>query len=454
MKIRDVVTRNLPKDFVWGTATSSYQIEGGFQSGIRGRCIWDDLCDVPDAIRDGTKGGIGIDHVERLEEDLDLLKWMGINSYRFSISWPRVQLTGRGNFNQAGIDFYHRLIDGLLKRGIEPNITLYHWDLPSELQSIGGWSNPHVVDLFVEYTEKMAREYGSKVKYWSTLNEPWCTTYLGHLIGEHAPGIKDLPTTVKVAHQLVRAHALASKAIKLIAPSVKVGVVLNLADQRFIGQRSDSIQKELDIVDSIMNLWWLQGMFEGRYPKNLIDVFEDLTGLHIDESEIPNTEFGRDWLGLNYYAGQVFAPGGAGFGLFPGTKELAGAPWGTERTDIGWSWTPDGLKNLLVRLNEMYPNLPIFITENGACYNNVPDEFGKVDDAKRQEYMALYIQSAIESIDAGVNLRGYYAWSMWDNFEWAFGFSMRFGLVYVDFDSLKRIVKESGHQYRELITRL
>jgi beta-glucosidase len=453
MKITDVTTTMLPKDFIWGAATSSYQIEGGFESGNRGRCIWDDLCDRPGAIKDGTRGGNGVHHINLLDQDLDLMKWMGIDSYRFSISWPRVQPGGRGEFNEAGIKFYQDLIDGLLARGIEPNVTLYHWDLPSELQAIGGWANPEVVDLFAIYAGEMAKRFGSKVKFWATLNEPWCVTYLGNLTGEHAPGIQDLATTARVAHQLVRAHALASKAIKENAPDSQVGVVLNLADQRYVGELNENEKKELALIDSIMNLWWLNGMLQGTYPTNLIETFKELTGIEIKSEEIPDVSFGRDWLGVNYYAGQVFKGGGKGFGIFPGTKYLDGLPWGTETTDIGWSWTPDGIKALLVRINSMFPGLPIYITENGACYNDVPDSSGKVNDVKRQEYMALYISSALEAISEGVNLKGYFAWSLLDNFEWAWGFSMRFGIVFVDFDSMKRIVKESGNQYRELISR-
>ena len=453
MKISDVDTRLLPKDFVWGVATSSYQIEGGFESGSRGRCIWDDLCDRPGAIRDGTRGGIGVNHVKMLNEDLDLIKWMGVDSYRFSISWPRVQPGGRGQFNEDGIKFYEDLIDGLLERGIEPNVTLYHWDLPSELQSIGGWTNPEVVDLFAIYAGEMARRLGSKVKFWATLNEPWCVTYLGNWTGEHAPGLSDLSATVKVAHQLVRAHALASKAIKEKAPQSQVGVVLNLADQRYIGELNPQEKEELELIDSIVNLWWLEGMLQGRYPQNLVNKFKELTGLEISSDDIPDVSYGRDWIGVNYYAGQVFKGGGKGIGVFPGTKYIDGAPWGNELTDIGWSWTPDGIKTLLVRLHSMFPNMPLYITENGACYNIGPDASGKIDDLKRQEYMSLYINSAIESIAHGVNLKGYFAWSLLDNFEWAWGYSMRFGIVYVDFTTMKRIVKESGNQYRELVSK-
>lgn len=453
MKISEIDLSGLPKDFIWGVATSSYQIEGGATSGDRGRCIWDDMCDTPGKISDGTKDCIGVDHINRWNEDLDLMKSLGVDSYRFSISWPRVQPGGRGEFNESGISFYSKLIDGMIARGIEPNLTLYHWDLPSELQAIGGWENPEVAILFSQYAAEMARRFGSRVKIWATFNEPWCVAYLGNLNGHHAPGIKDLSTTIKVAHQLVRAHAMASKAIKEVAPEVKVGVVLNLVDLRFVGQLTPELQGEMDLIDSYTNLWWLEGMLEGKYPKNLLATFEALTGIRVDEKEIGDVSYGRDWLGLNYYAGQVLTGGGSGIELFPGTKSITNTLWGTERTDIGWNWTPDGLRKLLIRLNQIFPQLPIYITENGACYNDGPDSSGKVDDIKRQEYMALYIQSAVDSIKDGVNLKGYYAWSLLDNFEWAFGFSMRFGIVYVDLKTMERTVKESARQYSELISR-
>lgn len=453
MKMSEIKGRELPVDFLWGAATSSYQIEGGYAAGDRGRCIWDDLCDVPGKISDNTNDSKGVDHLNRWQEDLDLVKSMGLDSYRFSISWPRVQPGGRGQFNESGIAFYDNLIDGLLARGIEPNLTLYHWDLPSELQAIGGWANPEVVDLFTEYAAEMAKRFGSKVTFWATLNEPWCTAYLGNLEGVHAPGIQDLSTAVKVSHQLVRAHALASKAIKTHAPHAKVGVVLNLADQNFIGELTPELKEDMELIDSYQNLWWLQGMLQGKYPRNLIENFKLLTGIEIDEEEIPDVSYGRDWLGINYYAGQVLKGGGKGFEIYPGTKLIDGAPWGTELTDIGWVWTPEGLKDLLVRLNSLFPNLPLYVTENGACYNYEPDETGKIHDVKRQEYMAVYIDSVLSSLDEGVNLKGYYAWSLLDNFEWAWGFSMRFGIVHVDFKTMKRTIKESGNQYTDLIAR-
>jgi beta-glucosidase len=454
MKVSQIKVGTLPKDFIWGAATSSYQIEGGVASGDRGRCIWDDMCDTPGKISDATQDCVGVDHLIHWEDDLDLIKSLNLDSYRFSISWPRVQHGGRGAFNESGIDFYNSLIDGLIARGIEPNITLYHWDLPSELQAIGGWANPEVVDLFAAYAGEMAKRFGSKVKFWATLNEPWCSTYLGYLEGVHAPGIQDFTTTAKVAHQLVRAHALASKAIKDNAPQALVGVVLNLADQRFIGEITLELQSEMDLIDSYQNLWWLQGMLQGTYPANLLNAFERIAGVVIDESDIPDVTYGRDWIGINYYSGQVFQGGGKGIGIYPGTSVIDGAPWGSEKTDIGWNWTPDGLKKLLIRVNELFPQMPIYITENGACYNTDIGADGKIDDVKRQEYMAEYISEALKSLDEGVNLKGYYAWSLLDNFEWAWGFSMRFGIVHVDFKTMKRTIKESGHQYGKLATSL
>jgi beta-glucosidase len=450
-KLSEVNLSSLPKSFMWGAATASFQIEGGYASGDRGRCIWDDLCDVPGAISDGTKDCVGVEHLTHLDEDLDLIKWMNLDTYRFSFSWPRVQPTGSGEFNEKGMQFYDRLVDGLLARGIVPNATLYHWDLPSELQAIGGWANPVVVDKFAAYAEKMAERFADRITYWATFNEPWCTTYLGNTIGVHAPGIKDLPTTVKVAHQLVRAHALASSAIKRKAPKAKVGVVLNLGNQELIGESTPQAELDIKIVDGLVNRWWLQGMLQGKYPVDILDTFEELTGIRPDEKEIADTSNGRDWVGLNYYQAGVYKAADTGIDVHPGTKAIDGAPFGDETTDIGWSWTPDGFNKTLHYINNMFPQIPILITENGACYNNEPGADGNIHDDKREEYLALYISAAVRARSEGVNLIGYYVWSLLDNFEWAYGFSMRFGIVFVDLDTMKRTPKQSAHSYRAMI---
>jgi beta-glucosidase len=348
--------------------------------------------------------------------------------------------------------FYDRLIDGLLERDITPNLTLYHWDLPSELQAIGGWTNPKVVDLFAEYAAKMSSRYGDRVKYWATMNEPWCVAWLGNLTGEHAPGIRDLPTAVRVAHQLVRAHALGSQAIKSQSPKVLVGAVNNLTNPMLIGEATKENLKDLQIVDAYKNRWWMQGMYEGKYPADLVEIFERETGIFCDENEIGDVSFGRDWIGLNYYNADVFTGGGTGVGLFPGTSSIQGAGYGTERTDMGWSWTPDGIKTTLIEISQKYPNIPVFVSENGSCYNDGPSDDGKIHDAKRDEYLSLYIKSCVEAYKSGVNLKGYYLWSLLDNFEWAWGFEMRFGLVHVDFgNNMKRTPKESALGYRDLI---
>ena len=452
MNIAEVNTVSLPKDFIWGVATSSYQIEGGFESGNRGRCIWDDFCDVPGAIFDGTRGGIGIDHINRHKDDVQLMKNIGIDSYRFSFSWPRVQAGGEGAANQKGLDFYDSLIDTLLAKGITPNATLYHWDLPSELQSIGGWTNPKTTDLFAEYAALLAKRYGDRIKFWAPINEPWCVTYLGNTIGHHAPGLKDLSATVKVAHQLVRAHALAAQAIKANSSGTLVGPVLNLADQVFVGEATPDIQKDLDLVSGMVNNWWLQGMLTGKYPENVLDNFEKLTGIRPNQDEISDTKYGRDWVGLNYYNAQIFQPG-EGLEIFPGTKYLGGAWLGEEKTDIGWPWTPDGIRKTLHIINDFAPNIPIYVTENGACYNTDLDSSGQVIDSKRESYLANYISAVIKASNEGVNLKGYYSWSLLDNFEWAFGYEMRFGMVHVNYENYSRTLKESAHQYSQLIKR-
>ncbi len=453
MSLRDVDTSSLPRSFIWGTGTSSHQIEGGHASGNRGRCIWDDLCDVPGAIKDGTgRNHRGVEHVEMLEEDLNIMKDLSLDSYRFSIAWPRVQPGGSGAFNQKGIDFYNRLIDGLLERNIEPNLTLYHWDLPSELQKIGGWANPQVVDLYAEYAGEMSRQFGDRVKYWATFNEAWCVAWLGNLTGEHAPAIRDFPTAVKVAHQLVRAHARGSQAIKAISPHVSVGAVNNLSNPMLVGPSTPEAQADLVIVDGYKNRWWMQGMYEGTYPADLVELFEKETGVFCDQSEIGDVSQGRDWIGVNYYNADIFEAGGNGIGLFPGTTSTSGAGFGTERNDMGWSWTPDGIKEVLLRVTKEYPNIPIFVSENGTCYGDGPGADGKVHDTKREEYLTQYIKSCISAYEDGANLHGYYLWSLLDNFEWAWGFAMRFGIVHVDYENnMRRTPKNSALAYRDLI---
>ena len=453
MILRNVDTSSLPKDFIWGAGTSSMQIEGGHASGDRGRCIWDALGEVPGAIKDGTGANHrGVEHVEMLETDLNIMKELSLDSYRFSISWPRVQPTGSGAFNEKGMAFYDRLIDGLLERNIQPNITLYHWDLPEDLQSIGGWANPEVVDLFSDYSAKMSARYGDRVKYWAMINEPWCVAWLGNLTGEHAPGIRDLPTAVKVAHQLVRAHAKGSQAVKSESPHVLVGAVNNLTNPMLIGPSTVENLKDLEIVDGYKNRWWMQGMYEGKYPADLVEIFQREAGVFCDENEIGDVSYGRDWIGVNYYNADVFKGGGSGAELFPGTTSIDGAGFGKERTDMGWSWTPDGIKETLIQVSQKYPDIPIFLTENGTCYNYGPSEDGKIHDIKRDEYIARYISACVDAHKSGVNLKGYYVWSLLDNFEWAWGFEMRFGLVFVDFkNKMKRTLKESALAYRDLI---
>ncbi len=453
MKLTDVNLGGLPKDFMWGVAASSYQLEGGAILGDRGRCIWDDFAAQPGAIADGTTHPRGIEHIRHLDADLDLMAELGVDSYRFSISWPRVQPGGTGAFSGAGIDFYERLVDGLLARGIAPNATLYHWDLPAELQAGGGWASPRTVDAFAQYSGHISGILGDRVKQWATLNEPWCVTYLGHLTGHHAPGAKDLPTTVNVAHQLVRAHALASAAVRSSVGDARIGVVLNLADQVFTGEQSPEVAEERRLIDGMQNRWWLDGMLRGTYPQEVIEHFARLTGIVIDERDIPDVSQGRDWLGLNYYNANVLTPGAGGIDVFPGISRLVGAGFGDERTDIGWPWTPDGIGVLLRRLGDEFPGLPLFVTENGASYNEAPDAEGRVQDPKRQRYLAAYIAQALDACRSGVNLRGYFLWSMFDNFEWAFGNAQRFGITWVDYDTWERRPKESWYAYQQLIER-
>lgn len=453
MSLAAIDLNGLPSHFEWGAATSSYQIEGGTEDGARGRCIWDDFALIPGAVQDGTTHPRGVEHVRQLEADLDLMADLGLESYRFSISWPRVQPGGSGSYNRAGLDFYERLVDGLLARGIKPNATLYHWDLPSELQAVGGWANPRTIDAFADYAAHVSGTLGDRVKQWATLNEPWCIAYLGHLNGHHAPGIRDLATTVQVAHQLIRAHALGSQAVRSSVPDASIGVVLNLSDQIVLGEQTPEVAADLRLIDGLHNRWWLDGMLRGTLPEDVLDHFERLLGIRLDDSELPDVSQGRDWLGLNYYNAGIFAAGGSGIDVYPGVHHVIGVPYESERTDMGWPWTPSGLGAVLRRVGAALPDVPLYVTENGAAYATAPDAEGRIRDAKREEYLAAYVGSALAACRDGVDVRGYYVWSLFDNFEWAFGNAQRFGIVWVDYTTWERTPKDSATAYKHLIER-
>ncbi len=429
--------------FIWGVSTSSYQIEGAANEGGRGPSIWDTFSRIPGAVANADNGDIACDHYHRYNEDLDLMKWLGVGAYHFSIAWPRVIPTGSGPLNKVGMDFYDRLIDGALERGITPWPTLYHWDLPQALQDKGGWNNRECAHWFAEYSYLMAEAFSDRVKNWVTINEPFCSAWLGHLYGVMAPGIKDLQTGINASHHLLLGHGLAVRAIREAASDVKVGITLNFTPAITIGD-SEEDQRAVQLADGFDNRWFGDPVFKASYPQDLVSAFNREVPIHAGDMQIISTPV--DFLGLNYYFRQTVA-------YDPSAQPLpykqVTAP-NVERTGMGWEVHAQTFTELLTRINKDYAPKEIFITENGSAWD---DEVvnGKVDDPNRVRYLERHIDAMFDAKKQGVPISGYFAWSLMDNYEWAYGYAKRFGLIYVDYPTQQRIPKTSAYYYRERI---
>lgn len=444
-----MATHTFPDDFLWGVATSSHQIEGGYRDGGRGESIWDRLAAKPGRIADGSDAAVACDHYHRWREDVDLMKWLGVGAYRFSIAWPRVMPDGR-SLNNEGLDFYEGLVDALLEAGIRPFVTLYHWDLPQTLQDKGGWSTRETAEAFVEYTRAAARRLGDRVPFWVTHNEPWCIATLGHEEGHHAPGHRDPAEALRVAHHVLLSHGWAAAALRQDSPRSKVGIVLNLVPV-WPASPDAADSEAARRFDGFFNRWYLDPLFRGHYPE---DATEDrLRRGHLETQDLPFAEPGDletiaaplDFLGVNYYSRVVVKADEKGEPVaFPPVPE-------EELTDMHWEVFPRGLYDLLVRIKKEYNPADIYITENGAAYSDGPDATGRIADGRRIEYLRSHLTAAHRAISEGVPLRGYFVWSLLDNFEWAHGFTKRFGLYWVDFDSQQRIPKDSAFWYRDVI---
>jgi beta-glucosidase len=445
-----------PDGFLWGAATASYQIEGAAREGGRGRTVWDTFSHTEGKVARGHTGDVACDHYHRVDDDVAMMADLGLQSYRFSIAWSRVMPDGRGRVNGEGIAWYHRLIELLLERGIEPCPTLFHWDLPQALEDIGGFRNRDTVSWFGDYAALMAKEYGDKVSMWSTFNEPWCYAYLGHAAGYHAPGLTDDKAAITVAHHELLAHGLALQAMRAERDGLRLGIVINPSNVRREGSPpapDDAIRR----VDAIHNRWWFDPILTGRYPDDILDDFGPLAEA-IQPGDVEHIAQPIDWIGINYYFDILLR----GLGEGEASKRMRAYPTVTGvtesdvrevHTDMGWPITPEGFTNLLVRLHTDYPNLPpLYITENGCAYDD-PVVDGRCADPRRIEYLDLHLRAVKDAIDEGVDVRGYYQWSLMDNFEWALGYDKRFGLVHVDFESLVRTPKDSAHWYREVIRR-
>lgn len=433
-----------PKDFLWGAATAAYQIEGAASEDGKGPSIWDTFSHTPGKIITGETGDVACDHYHRYEQDIALMQSLGLNAYRFSVSWPRILPNGRGQVNPAGLDFYDRLVDALLAAGITPFLTLYHWDLPQALQDQGGWPNRDTCAAFAGYAEVLAGRLGDRVRHWMTHNEPLVTVMAGHWFGMHAPGLRDPVAASHTAHHLLLSHGLAMQAIHAAAKQpAQVGIVLNLHPV-YPASGAEEDQTAAKRAETRSLTWMTEPLFNGAYPvEQLLAIGIEPPVIEADDLHIIAQPM--DFLGVNYYSPHR-AAGAAGK---TSQERLPGA----EYTAMGWEVYPPGLHDLLIWLHQTYKLPPVYITENGAAYDDVLREDGTVEDEARRRYLEGHFCAAHASIQEGVPLRGYFVWSLMDNFEWAYGFSKRFGLTYIDYASQTRHIKQSGHWYREVIAR-
>ncbi len=440
-----------PKSFTWGVATSSFQIEGATQEDGRGPSIWDTFCQQENTIVDHSNGDLACDHYHRWQEDLDLIKSLNVDAYRFSIAWPRVMPQGGGEIEQRGLDFYDRLVDGLLERNIDPWVTLYHWDLPQALQDRGGWVSRETVDHFIEYTRVVCERLGDRVAGWITHNEPWCASVLGHLNGDHAPGLKDHYAHLASSHHLLLSHGLAVPVIREIVGDKPIGITLNLVPS-VPASPSEADAEANERFDGFFNRWYLDPLVGRGYPEDMLkryreeNYIDDWSFIH--EGDLEAIAEPIDFLGINYYSRGIIRS--------DKVTETDNEPIEViaigEHTDMGWEVYPQGIYDLLTRVNADYPFTSIYITENGAAYATGPDEDGQIKDHRRESYLREHLIACHKARTAGVPLDGYFAWSLMDNFEWAFGYGKRFGLVYVDYETQKRTLKQSAQWYRELVT--
>jgi beta-glucosidase len=462
--------RPFPDEFVWGTATAAFQIEGAVHDDGRGRSIWDTFTHTPGLVVDGSDADVACDHYHRWAEDVAAMADLGLDSYRFSLAWPRIVPTGSGGVNPHGLDFYSRLVDALLERGITPLATLYHWDLPQPLQDVGGWTNRDTASRFAEYAAIVGAALGDRVPTITTFNEPWCSAFLGYSAGVHAPAIKDNASSLAAVHHLNLAHGLGVQALRSTMPATgQVSLTLNLAVVR---GATDADAEAVRHVDGLANRIFLEPVLRGRYPKDLLDDLAHITDwAFIKDGDTATINAPIDVLGVNYYTPTLVTtptpelraqlddhwvndPMSADQpSPFPGTDLAFAVPQEGPYTAMGWRIEPGSLTELLVRVHRDYPDIPLMVTENGCAFPDEPSPDGVVHDADRIDYLSGHIGAVHDAIGQGVDVRGYYCWSLMDNFEWAWGLSKRFGLIHVDFGTGERTWKDSARWYEQVIRR-
>ncbi len=452
------MTQNItfPKDFLWGAATASYQVEGAWNEDGKGESIWDRFSHTPGRVKNGDTGDVACDHYHRWQEDLAIMKDLGLQTYRLSISWPRILPNGRGKVNQAGLDFYKRLIDALLEAGIVPFVTLYHWDLPQTLQDEGGWTARTTAEAFVEFADVFTRQLGDRVTRWITHNEPSVVAINGHFTDDHAPGMRDMSVALKVGHHLLLSHGLAVPVIRQNSPGCEVGIAMN--NNRVIPASPSEADREADRQgEGIWIRWYLDPLYGRHYPADLVadaiatGVLPPEGMTYVKDGDLKTIATPTDFLGLNYYTRMVSRST-----AIPEEENLPPTVLQAPKDDVHWmemNWEiyPQGLFDVLCTLYNVYKVPKIYITENGASFSDKPDENGRVRDVRRLNYLRDHFAAARRAMDQGVPLAGYMVWSFLDNFEWGHGFSQRFGLVYVDYKTQRRYVKDSALWYKQVI---
>ena len=446
---------SFPEGFVWGAATASYQVEGAVSEDGRGPSIWDTFAHTPGRIADATTGDVADDHYHRYADDIRLLASLGLKAYRFSIAWPRVIPTGDGATNPAGLDFYRRLAETCLENGVAPYATLYHWDLPQPLEDAGGWLVRDTAERFRDYAAITHAALSDVIKNWMTLNEPWCSAFLGYGNGEHAPGRTEGAESLKAVHHLLLGHGLALQAIK--SPETTVGIALNPAPV-YAASESEADRDAARRADGLRNRMFLDPLLLGKYPS---DVLED-TGMadwfSQYDADLPVISGPLDFLGVNYYCPQTVAAPDGPIGdpskpsTVPGSENIVTVDTGLERTQMGWPIQPSSLRDVLKMVNDLAPDLPLYVTENGAAYADEVGADGQIADPERRAYLEQHIDMCRQVVDEGLPLKGYFIWTLIDNFEWSWGHSRRFGIVYVDYKTQTRTIKHSGLWLKNFLT--
>lgn len=433
-----------PKDFLWGAATASYQIEGAALQYGRGECIWTRFSHTDGKVVNGDNGDVACDHYHRFMEDIQIMKQIGLKTYRFSVAWSRVLPSGTGEVNEQGLAWYSDLVDALLAAGITPYVTLYHWDLPQALQDDGdGWENPAIIEKFARYTEIVAKRLGDRVKHWITLNEPWVVSFLGNWFGNHAPGKQDLAAAYRVAHHLMLAHGASVKVLRAVVPDAQVGITLDFTHMQPATDNPADIEVA-SLADGQKNRWFFDAVFKGAYPADILAKVQALVDVDFSGVETANPPI--DFIGINYYTRQLYVADGTLLG-----KTIPNPDTSIEHTAMGWEVYPQGLYDLLVRITQTYQPKAIYITENGSAFDDPAPQNGVVADPRRAAYLQAHFDAAERAIEAGVPLEGYFVWSLLDNFEWAEGYNKRFGIVHVDYKTLVRTLKESALYYKKKI---